>query len=295
MSLLSYNIFDTVAKQKSFLQASKLLNLTPSAVSHSISSLEKKLGFQLFIRSRSGVELTSEGRLMLTHVRAILSHEEQLQQEAAHINGLEKGTVVIGAFSSVCINWIPDIVKSFRDLYPNIEINIMQGDYKDVLSWTKAGLVDIGFLTLPTKEDLEETPLNRDRLLCITPKDYEPVRSSYVTIDDIKSQPLIIQQEGYNKDTLSFIKKHNLTVRPQFFIDSDQAIIAIVESGLGISIVPEMILKKTHFNVNVYPIEPSEYRTIGLVAQKKETLSPATLKMYDHIISYIENNGLMNI
>jgi len=295
MSLLSYNIFDAVARKQSFLEASKILNLTPSAVSHSISSLESKLGFQLFIRSRNGVKLTSEGELILAHARAVLHSEEQLQQEAAHINGLEKGTVVIGAFSSVCINWIPDIAKSFRDLYPNIEINIMQGDYEDVLNWTKTGVVDIGFSTLPVKGDLEETPLYRDRLLCITPKDYKPVHSTYVTIDDIKEQPLIVQQEGYNLDTMNFIKKHNLSVRPQYIIDDDRAILAIVESGLGISIVPELILNKVNLNVNVYPIETNEFRTIGLVTQKKQLLSPATLKMYDHIISYIKSNDLMNI
>jgi DNA-binding transcriptional LysR family regulator len=295
MSFFSYQIFDAVAKQQSFLRAAEVMNLTPSAVSHSISSLESSLGFPLFLRSRTGVKLTNEGELMLIHVRSILNCEEQLQQEAAQINGLEKGTVVIGAFSSVCTNWIPDIVKSFHNSYPNIDINIMQGDYEDVLLWAKTGVINIGFATLPTRTDLIETPLHMDRLLCIAPKDFKPVHSKYVTIDDIKDQPFILQREGYNADTLSFIKKYNLSIRPQFFIDDDQSIIAIVESGLGISIVPELILNKVRCNVNVYPIIPNEFRTIGLVTHKKQLLSPATLKMFDHIVSYIKNNNLMNL
>ncbi len=293
MSIFSYQIFDAVAKQQKFLRAAELMNLTPSAVSHSIASLEIKLGFPLFLRSRTGVKLTSEGELMLIHVRAILNCEEQLQQEAAQINGLEKGTVVLGTFSSVCANWIPDIVKSFHSLYPNIDINIMQGDYEDVILWAKTGVVNIGFATLPVKEDLVETPLYKDRLLCITPKNFKPIHSKYVTIDDIKDQPFILQREGYNKDTISFIKKHNLSIRPQFFIDDDQSIIAIVESGLGISIVPELILNKIRCNVNVYPIVPNEFRTIGLITQKKQLFSPAVLKMFDHIISYTKSNNLI--
>lgn len=295
MSFFSYEIFDAVAKQQSFLRAAEVMNLTPSAVSHSISSLESKLGFPLFLRSRTGVKITSEGERMLIHVREILNCEEQLQQEAAQINGLEKGTVVIGTFSSVCVNWIPGIVKSFRDFYPNIDINIMQGDYEDVLFWTKTGVVDIGFATLPVKEELIETPLCMDRLLCITPKSFKPVHSKYVTIDDIRNQPFILQREGYNTDTISFIKKHSISIRSQFFIDDDQSIIAIVESGLGISIVPELILNKVRCNVNVYPIVPNEFRTIGLVTHKKQLLSPATLKMFDHIVSYIKSNNLMNL
>ena len=295
MSLFSYQIFDAVAKQQSFLRAAENMYLTPSAVSHSIASLESKLGFPLFIRSRTGVKLTSEGESLLMHVRTILNCEEQLQQEAAQINGLEKGTVVIGTFSSVCTNWIPAIVKSFKILYPNININIMQGDYEDVISWTKNGVVNIGFATLPTKENLIATPLYKDRILCVTPRNFKPIHSKYVTIDDIRDQPFILQREGYNADTISFIKKYNLSIRPQFFIDNDQSILALVESGLGISIIPELILNKVRCNVNVYPIKPNEFRTIGMVTHKKQFLSPATLKMFDHILSYIESNNLMNL
>lgn len=295
MSLFSYQIFNAVAKQQSFLRAAENMYLTPSAVSHSIASLESKLGFPLFIRSRTGIKLTSEGEALLIHVRTILNCEEQLQQEVAQINGLGKGTVVIGTFSSVCTNWIPDIVKSFKILYPNININIMQGDYEDVIFWTKNGIVDIGFASLPIKEKLIATPLYKDRILCITPKNFKPIHSTYVTIDDIKNHPFILQREGYSADTILFIKKHNLSIRPQFLIDNDQSIFAMVKSGLGISLVPELILNKVECNVNVYPIKPNEFRTIGLVTYKKQFLSPATLKMFDHILLYIKNNNLMNL
>lgn len=295
MSFFSYEIFDAVAKQHSFLRAAEAMNLTPSAVSHSISSLESRLGFPLFSRSRNGVKLTREGEIILARVREILNCEEQLQQEAAQINGLEKGSVAIGTFSSVCANWIPDIVKSFRKNYSNIDISIMQGDYEDVLFWVRTGVVDMGFATLPVKEDLIETPLCRDRLLCIAPKNFKPAHSKYVTIDDIRDQPFILQREGYNSDTIAFIKKYDLPIRPQFFIDDDQSIIAIVESGLGISIVPELILNKIRCNVNVYPIVPDEFRTIGLVTHKNQQLSPLALKMFDFIISYIKSNNLMNL
>jgi len=231
MSLFSYQIFNAVAKQQSFLRAAENMYLTPSAVSHSIASLESKLGFPLFIRSRTGIKLTSEGEALLIHVRTILNCEEQLQQEVAQINGLGKGTVVIGTFSSVCTNWIPDIVKSFKILYPNININIMQGDYEDVIFWTKNGIVDIGFASLPIKEKLIATPLYKDRILCITPKNFKPIHSTYVTIDDIKNHPFILQREGYSADTILFIKKHNLSIRPQFLIDNDQSIFAMVKSG----------------------------------------------------------------
>lgn len=297
MSLLSYYIVDAVVKQGNFLQAAEAMNLTPSAVSHSIASLEKMLGFPLFIRDRSGVQLTKEGERLLIYIREIIKCEEQLRNETAKINELEKGTVGIGTFNSVCANWIPDIIKSFHSLYPNANINIsiMQGGYEDVIGWVKTGIVDIGFATLPINENLTVTPLHKDRLLCITPKNFKPSHSGYVTIDDIKDKNFIMQREGNDADTNAFMKKYNLSIQPQFHIENDQSIIAIVESGLGISIIPELVLKKESCNVNIYHIKPEEFRTIGLVTQKKQFLSPATLKMFNHILSFINDNQLMNV
>ncbi|TCO69248.1 LysR family transcriptional regulator [Marinisporobacter balticus] len=290
MSLYSYKIFDAVVRHQSFMRAAESVNLTPSAVSRSIAALETSLGFQLFIRSRKGVQLTREGENLIPTVRSVLIAEEQLQQVAAQINGLEQGTVVIGTFSSVCSNWIPGIVKSFRKLYPKIHINIMQGDYEDVVHWTNVGIVDIGFASLPVNEDLHANPLFEDRLLCITPKDFLPKNPQYVTIDDMQNQTFVLQREGYNADTISFIKKYNISIQPEFFIDDDQSILAIVESGLGISVVPELILKKVSFDIKVYPFKPNEFRTIGLITNQKQMLSPATKKLYNHIIAYINKH-----
>lgn len=290
MSLYSYKTFDAVVRHLSFIKAAESVNLTPSAVSRSIATLESSLGFQLFIRSRKGVQLTREGEKLIPTVRAVLIAEEQLQQIVAQINGLEQGTVVIGTFSSVCSNWLPGIVKSFLKLYPNIHINIMQDDYEDVVHWTNIGIVDIGFASLPVNENLHSTPIYEDRLLCVTPKDFIPKNSQYITIDDIKNQTFVLQREGYNADTISFIKKYNISIQPEFFIDDDQSILAIVESGLGISLVPELVLKKVSFDIKVYPFEPNEFRTIGLITNQKQMPSPATKKLYNHIIDYINEN-----
>lgn len=288
MSLESYKIFNAVVKYQSFIRASEVVNLTPSAISRSIASLENTLGFQLFIRSRKGVQLTREGQIILPSVQAIISSDEQLQQIASEINGLERGTVVLGTFSSVCNNWIPTIVQSFKKLYPRINVHIMQGDYSDVVYWTSNGIIDLGFASLPVHEDLFSTPLINDRLLCVTPRNFVPPNADWVTINDIQNQPFVIQREGYNADTLSLIKKYKLSIQPEYFIDDDQSILALVESGLGISIMPELILKKVSYNINVFPLEPNEFRTIGLIAQPKQLLSPATKKMYDHIIFLTE-------
>ncbi|MDN6043128.1 MAG: LysR family transcriptional regulator, partial [Lactobacillus sp.] len=114
MSHFSYQVFATVVSQKTFYQAARLLRVTPSAVSHSINQLEQELGFPLFRRNRGGVELTHDGRQILPYVQEILNIERTLQQQADNIRGLNAGLVRIGAFSSVCINWLPEMMQRFK-------------------------------------------------------------------------------------------------------------------------------------------------------------------------------------
>jgi DNA-binding transcriptional LysR family regulator len=289
MSLPSYQIFKTVVEQNSFQRAAEILHLTPSAISHSISSLEKELGFPLFIRNKTGIQLTGYGQTLLPHIQNVLNSEEHLKQEISLLNGLEKGTIRLGTFNSVCTNWIPHIVNSFQDLYPNISIELYQGNYNDVSSWIKNGLVDIGFLSTSSSGNLEITPFYKDSLVCVVPKNFCPENESYITIDDIRGQNFVYQGDGCDADINNFFHKYELNVLPTCHVVDDQSTIAMVESGFGICIMPELVMKNQNNNVDVYPIEPCEYRIIGLTALNQTFMTPAVKKMFDHIVNTYKN------
>ena len=117
MTLLTYQVFKTVTEQGSFRKAADLLGLTPSAVSHAVSSLEAELGFCVLNRAKSGVTLTNYGERLLPYVNAVLNSDESLQQAISEFNGLKQGKVKVGCFSSVCTNWIPELIHSFHEEY----------------------------------------------------------------------------------------------------------------------------------------------------------------------------------
>ena len=102
MTLLTYQVFKTIADVGSFHKAADILGLTPSAISHAISSMENELGFSVLTRSKAGVSLTNYGEQLLPYVTAVLNCDESLKQEIAELNGLKQGKVKIGVFSSVC-------------------------------------------------------------------------------------------------------------------------------------------------------------------------------------------------
>ncbi len=287
MSIQQYEVFDEIAHLKSFSGAADALSMSPSAVSHSIAALEQELGFPLFFRSRTRVSLTKEGEMMLRHVRGILHAERAMREEAAGIVGLESGSVTIGTFSSVCLNWIPEILRLFREKYPGITVRVMQGDYADVLKWVTGGEVDLGFETLPTQEKVTEIPLMRDRLLCVGPADFVPLNGKTATEEDFRRMPFILQRRGYETDTVKFLNSRGIRIRADHRVDDDRAIIAFAEKGLGIGLMPELALKNIEADISIYPVEPEETRLIGLIAQAKVDLSPAARAMSSFIEEHL--------
>ena len=151
MTLLTYQVFKTIADVGSFHKAADILGLTPSAISHAISSMENELGFSVLTRSKAGVNLTNYGEQLLPYVNAVLNCDESLKQEIAELNGLKQGKVKIGVFSSVCTSWLPEILHSFKKKYTEIDIEVFQGTYDDVVYWIKNGVVDLGFYPYPVQ------------------------------------------------------------------------------------------------------------------------------------------------
>ncbi|MDD2217390.1 MAG: LysR family transcriptional regulator [Eubacteriales bacterium] len=295
MSLNAYRIFCTVAVEKSFFRAAEMLYLTPSAVSHSISTLEDKFGFSLFFRNRTGARLTSDGERLLPFIRNVLESDERLIQESDRVQGFMSGTVHLGAISSVCNNWIVDILGSFHNKFPQIEVHLTQSGYDNILLEAKAGSIDLSFTSTYTNESLMTIPLSQDPLICVTPVDYEPLNGEFITRGDIMRNNLILQRESSDYDTIALLRQKNIPLQSKHRIEEDSTILHMVSSGYGIAIVPSLVYKGIPCNVNAYPIEGDPYRTLGLVFQEKKLLTPAISQMYEHIISFVKDNNIYNI
>ncbi len=295
MSLNNYKVLETVVQQRSFAKAAAVLHLTPSAVSHAITKLEEDLGIQLFVRDRKGVFLTVNGERLMPHIRAIRQSNELLQQEVEQIHGLLRGTVRVGTFNSVSVCWLPHIIKSFHKEYPDIDIRIYQGGYNEIIHWLKTNTVDLAFVVNNIVTDMQVLPLHKDMLVCVTPPDYVPINKNYVTIDDMRRMNLILQRDGYNTEVLDFFAKYNMKVTSSFFVESDDSLVSMVAAGLGYCIISKMIPVNPTSEVGVYPIVPYDFRTIGLVTVNQNSIAPATRKMRQQILNYVESNNLMNI
>ncbi|WP_045516794.1 LysR family transcriptional regulator [Neobacillus niacini] len=287
MSLAKFEIFSTVVELGSLTKAGETLGLSQSAVSHAITSLESEWGLSILNRGRSGIHLTSNGERLLKYIREILKLNEEMVQEIANINGLEIGTVRIGTISSVSIHWLPEIMKIFNKAHPTIEVKLLEGDYDAVEHWISTGLVDFGFVSLPTSQHFEVISLRKDRMLCILSNEHPLAEQNEIRFEIIKSEPLIKAKKGSDNDLNRILKENNVTPNIKFELSDDQAIISMVGNGLGISILPEMVLHRVPTNVRALKLEGENYRTIGIAATSFKTLAPATKKFIEYLKSWL--------
>jgi len=294
MTISKYMIFNTVVGLGSLMKAAEKLNLTQSGVSHAIASLETEFGFSLLTRDRAGISLTTNGELILQDVRETLQARQRLMEKVAAIKGVEIGTVRIGTFTSVSSQWLPGIIKEFHNQFPALEINLLEGDYDDIGRWVATGAVDFGFVSLPTAKCFEVIPLVKDKMLCIISKDH-PLRSQkQICFDQIKDEAFIMPKWGSNDDLRRILDENNVKLKIKYEVAEDQTIIAMVQNGLGISILPEMVLFHNIHNVCAIDLEKPAYRKIGIAFNSIKNTSPAANKFLDTMQFWLKRQELLD-
>ncbi len=290
MALDKYQTLMTVVDTGSLTRAAEQLDCTQSAVSHCLDALEKELGFAVLKRSRAGVRLTNEGERLLPAVRTLLGAAEQLRQTASSIRGLESGTVRIGAFTSVAVHWLPPILKEFQHDFPKVDFRLLNGDYHDVEQWLTDGSVDVGFVTMPSPVDCECIPLMEDRLLAILPRGSRFESYPKFPLVECETEPFISLLESSDHDARRALEAAGVRPNVRFYTKDDYAVIAMVEQGLGVSIMPELLLKGRNYDLQILPLIPEARRTIGLAVAAGSKAGPATRRFADYVVRYVTAN-----
>lgn len=275
MNIENYRLFLMAAKTGSLTAAAEQSGYTQSAVSHVIAGLEKEFGFPLFTRSKTGVTLTQDGERMLIHIREVVNRDDLAHQVANEIKGLRSGRVRIGAFSSAAICWLPDLIHEFNGLYPNIELDLRVGTYKAIEDWLMNEEVDCAFTSRSGNKEIEFIPLAEDRMLALLPDGHPYLELGKLPLSCISELDFIIPGEGTNYDIGRILRSAGIRPRVSFEVSDDYAAIAMVRRGLGMTIVPELILKGMNAKVNAFELVPACTRTICLAAKHLASASPA--------------------
>nr|WP_312326589.1 LysR family transcriptional regulator [Acinetobacter oleivorans] len=279
MTFTQLEIFALIAELKSFTATAEKLGISQSAVSHALKSLEQQWGINLISRSQSDIELTTTGQQLLTHVKELLSISDTLEKEVAAIHGLNEGTLRIGSFgASSSIYLLPEILETFRQRYPKIEIYIDEGEDKEVAQWLLERRIEVGFLIMPD-ERFDTFPLIEDRFVALIPNQFPLAQQLYIDPTQLENCPFIMTMAGSRYQVELILKNFNVKPDIKFYVSQILSIVSMVHNQLGVSIVSDMVITKEllslYPNVVKRPFKPNLKRSIGLAVKNKKHMSPA--------------------
>lgn len=283
MNLHKYIAFTKTVEYGSFTKAAEILHYSQSGISRMINDLEREWNVSLLERGRSGVRLTSDGMKLLPLIQNICSEYQKLQTQIDELNDLQSGLIRIGTFSSAATHWLPHIIKRFQQDYPNIEYELLLGDYTEIENWILNGRVDCGFLRLPVQGDLETIFLAHDKLLVILPENHPMANCERFPVHALCDAPFMILEKGGKSEVSEIFEKNNIAPDIHFTTWDDYAIMSMVESGLGISILPQLILRRVPYRIIIKELDVPAHRDIAFALRSKKSASLAVTKFIEYL------------
>lgn len=263
-----YEIFLKVCETGSFSKAAEALNYTQSGISQMMAGFEEELGVQLFARAKKGVTLTDNGRMLMPYIQEMTNQKDKLRQAAFNINHKIEGKLRIGSFSSVTAMWMPEVIHYFNRNYPQVEVQIFDGNYDEIRDWIIHGQVDCGFLSSIVADNLKFYPSCEDPLCAVMQKNHPLAEKKSVRLEELLEYPFIIETPGCDNDILHLLERCGKEPKTSYSFRDDTLIMAFVKNGLGVTISQKLVMKAFANDVESRPLEPGRSRIIGLAFVK---------------------------
>lgn len=283
-----YIVLQTVVELGSFTRAAEFLGYTQPAISQMISSLEKELSIPLLYRSRKGVRLTLEGEKLFPSIQKMVASYQSMMEITKEIQGLETGTIRIGTISSISSHWLPRLIKEFQERYPKVQFVLHQGDYTSIPEWVRTSQADFGFINPDALPHAQTTFLKSGELRAVLPLDHPLADADCISLKEIEKSPFLLLEEGHYSEPLEAFKVAGLKPSIRLCVHDDYSILSMIEAGLGVSILPELVLRKTNYQVSIVPIKPTLTRKIGLITKEKSTLPLAAKYFIDFLLQHVD-------
>lgn len=272
-----------VADYGNFSEAALNLELSQSAISHAIASLEEELGVMLLNRGRHGAHLTPVGERVIRQARQVLQLLEGIVKEANLEKGLQGGSVRIASFRSVATHILPTAIARFRHSFPKITTMIIEHfDHSGVEQALREGRADLGFTVLPASPEFETWEILRDDYVVLLPPTAK-LGTNPLTWKQLASYPLILPSPS--DACYVMVRNHLLAsgfpLKVAYEINEDSTIVSMVVQGLGATILPRLAAEPVPEGVQVYSLPVPLVRVIGVALLANALHTPALFAFLD--------------
>lgn len=276
----------TAIDSGSFTRAGEILGYTQSNLTQMTRAFEEELGFPLLIKTKRGVEPTQEAKQLLPVMRALLAQEERFFQEADSIRGISRGTLRIGTFVSTSTSWLPRLLSYFQTNYPEVMFEIHESGQDEMEHGLLDGSLDITLMSQPEHDTLDFIPIVEDPLLVVFSKKHDLSGYDYVPVEKLAGYPFIMTYQSYDRDVRKIFTSQDFEPEVRYYFKDDFAVLSTVQYGLGIAILPELIVEKFPGDYDCRMLEPEAYRTLGIGIRSLKDAGP----LARFVIKFLQDN-----
>ncbi len=282
----AYKIFYVVALSGSISKGAEELMISQPAVSWQIRTLEGQLGLTLFVRTKRGVSLTDEGKILFDYIKQGIESFTNAENELTNLKNMDYGTIRIGASTTVSQHVLMPYLEIFHRQYPNIEIEIVNTLTKTLIDELNKGNLDILVLNLPTyeSENLKVQPIMEVHDTFAGNKQYYQKTGGKLSLTELENYPLIFQKRPSNTRNFldNYLKTNGKIIKPKMEVVSYNLIMDLVKIGFGIGyatreFIKDELARQELFEIEVIPTLPP--RHIGIVTLKNKVPNYSTKKL----------------
>lgn len=290
MNLEQLRAFVEVAQLGNFTRAAERLHLAQPSLSRQITTLEQDLGAELFHRARRGSTLTTAGESLLPLARRMLADAESVRRELAELAGLQRGRVRLGATPTLCISLVAEVFTAFHAAHPGIELHISEHGSRRLLDELGGGELDLALITTSGAASADRftvTPLLVEELVVISSRSAPPITDrETIALTDVAALPQVVFSPAYDLRATTDAAFRAAGVTPATIVEGAEmdAVLRFVERGLGVAIVPAMVLVERPALRSVRLVEPTLTRTIS-VARPADIAATAAVDVMQRTIT----------
>ncbi|MEY9215390.1 LysR family transcriptional regulator [Thermobifida halotolerans] len=285
--------FVAVAETRHFTRAAEISRVAQPSLSKQIRALEEELGAPLFIRARGNITLTPAGEALLPLAQRMLADLETARREVQELAGMRRGRVRLGATPSLCAGLLADALARFHDRFPGIELHVEEGGSRDLIRALGRGELDLALIILPLHSSDPEfvtLPILRESLVVVSSKARpSPTDRASMRITDLRDRPLVMFRRGYDVREATLNACRAAGFEPRLAVEGGEmdAVLRFVEAGLGVAVVPSMVLRNRPGLRGTPLARPRLLRTIALAHRKDVSPSRTALAFWRVLMAYL--------
>ena len=272
MNLEQLRSFAEVANTGHFTKAAASLHLAQPSLSRQISTLEKELGAELFHRAHGHITLTAAGQTLLPTARRMLADAEAVRRDMDELAGLRRGRVRLGATPTLCVSLIAEALSRFHHEHPGIELEVMEKGSRELVEALATGELDLALLTRTTTISPQLPQLNlrgllTEDLVVIAASDTDLLPDKdHITLAEVADLPQVLFHHGYDLREATAAAFEAAGLAPTVVVEGGEmdAVLRFVERGIGVAIVPAMVLVDRPRLTSVQLVDPQLSRTVSL-------------------------------